>query len=78
MNCQKGNHIMLLHFPFLLLSSVELISSQNQAKEDKRKLRRVLKEFEDNFFQETGRRVQREDRTPMETEYHEYKVRYQI
>ncbi len=55
--------------------SVELIASQNQAKDDKRKLRKVLKEFEDNFFQETGRRVQREDRTPMESEYNEYKVR---
>ena len=57
------------------LCSVELIASQNQAKDDKRRLRKVLKEFEDNFFQETGRRVQREDRTPMETEYNEYKVR---
>lgn len=51
----------------------ELIKTQNQALADKKKVRRILKEFEDNFFKEKGRKVQKEDRGPMEEEYNEYK-----
>jgi hypothetical protein len=35
----------------------------------------VLKEFEDEFFDTTGRKVQKEDRAPKEAEYMAYKVR---
>lgn len=52
----------------------ELIKTQNQALSDKKRVRRLLKEFEDNFFKEKGRKVQKEDRGPMEDEYNEYKV----
>lgn len=51
----------------------ELIKTQNQALADKKRVRRILKEFEDNFFKEKGRKVQKEDRGPMEEEYNEYK-----
>ncbi|XP_071829268.1 protein FAM13A-like isoform X4 [Apostichopus japonicus] len=51
----------------------ELIKTQNQALSDKKRVRRLLKEFEDNFFKEKGRKVQKEDRGPMEDEYNEYK-----
>ncbi|XP_038060896.1 protein FAM13A-like isoform X2 [Patiria miniata] len=51
----------------------ELLAMQNQSKEDKKRLRKVLKEFEDNFLKESGRSVQKEDRVPMETQYNEYK-----
>ncbi|XP_071510449.1 protein FAM13A-like [Diadema antillarum] len=51
----------------------ELLARQDQAQSEKRRLRRVLKDFEDNFLQETGQRVQKEDRSPMEMEYNDYK-----
>ncbi|XP_022080812.1 protein FAM13A-like isoform X2 [Acanthaster planci] len=51
----------------------ELLAMQNQSREDKKRLRKMLKEFEDNFFKESGRTVQKEDRVPMETQYNEYK-----
>ena len=41
---------------------------------DKKRLRKVLREFEDHFLQQTGRKVQKEDRAPMDAEYLEYKV----
>ncbi|XP_071808113.1 protein FAM13A-like isoform X1 [Asterias amurensis] len=51
----------------------ELLARQNQSREDKKRLRKILKEFEDNFFKESGRHVQKEDRIPMEVQYNEYK-----
>ena len=48
---------------------------QEQAQNEKRRLRRVLKDFEENFLRETGQRVQKEDRSPMDIEYNQYKVR---
>ena len=53
----------------------QLLDEQSKARADKRKLRRVLKEFEDEFFDQTGRKVQKEDRAPKEAEYMAYKVR---
>ncbi|XP_006821713.2 protein FAM13A-like [Saccoglossus kowalevskii] len=54
-------------------SIAELIEKQLNAKSDKKRLRKILRDFEDSFFKRTGRKVQREDRDPMETEYIEYK-----
>ena len=59
---------------FYLLCRSELLARQNQSREDKKRLRKILKEFEDNFFKESGRHVQKEDRIPMEVQYNEYKV----
>ncbi|XP_077999668.1 protein FAM13A-like isoform X3 [Glandiceps talaboti] len=54
-------------------SITELLEKQIQAKNDKKRLRKVLREFEDAFFKRTARKVQKEDRVPMESEYAEYK-----
>ncbi|XP_076074337.1 protein FAM13A-like isoform X3 [Mytilus galloprovincialis] len=43
------------------------------SKSDKKRLRRLLRNFEEDFILRTGRKVQRDDREPLQTEYHEYK-----
>ncbi|CAH1794835.1 unnamed protein product [Owenia fusiformis] len=55
------------------LTVPELISEQNGARNTKKELRKVLREFEDEFLRQTGRKVQKEDRAPMDAEYNEYK-----
>ncbi|XP_024859297.1 protein FAM13A-like [Kryptolebias marmoratus] len=40
---------------------------------EKKIRRKVLKEFEDEFYRQTGRTCQKEDRSPMKDEYQEYK-----
>ena len=47
----------------------ELIHS----KSEKKRLRRLLRNFEEDFLLRTGRKVLREDREPLSTEYQEYK-----
>ncbi|XP_050392003.1 protein FAM13B isoform X9 [Patella vulgata] len=51
----------------------ELHDELHRTKADKRKMRKQLREFEDVFFQEHGRKVQKEDRTPLQEEYNSYK-----
>lgn len=51
----------------------ELLYQQQQARSEKRRLRRVLREFEEEFQQQTGRKIQKEDKAPMEALYGEYK-----
>ncbi|KAI0239940.1 Protein FAM13A [Lamellibrachia satsuma] len=55
------------------LSSSQLYEEQQRVMSDKRRLRKVLRLFEDDFFSKTGRKVQKEDRAPMQSDYHEYK-----
>ncbi|CAB3364254.1 Hypothetical predicted protein [Cloeon dipterum] len=55
------------------LSLTELIARQAEAKELKHKLRRELRDFEDEFQRATGRRLQKEDREPKQKEYAVYK-----
>ncbi|XP_053383578.1 protein FAM13A-like [Mercenaria mercenaria] len=47
----------------------ELIRSRNT----KKRLRKTLRDFEEAFHRKTGRKVVRDDRIPMQTEYNEYK-----
>ncbi|KAK2566202.1 Protein FAM13A [Acropora cervicornis] len=47
-------------FAFLLRE--ELNEQLELKRKEKKKMRKILKKFEDDFFEETGRRVQREDR----------------
>ncbi|XP_067850562.1 protein FAM13A isoform X2 [Heptranchias perlo] len=54
-------------------SMPELQEQLQEARADKKRLRKILRDFEDTFFQENGRNVQREDRAPMAEEYSEYK-----
>ncbi|XP_065641635.1 protein FAM13A isoform X1 [Hydra vulgaris] len=52
----------------------ELIEQQNETKRAKKQLGKLLKEFEDKFFIDQHRKVQKEDRIPKEREYREYKL----
>uniref|UniRef100_A0A8C8UCW6 FAM13A-like domain-containing protein n=1 Tax=Peromyscus maniculatus bairdii TaxID=230844 RepID=A0A8C8UCW6_PERMB len=44
-----------------------------ETRADKKRLRKALREFEEQFFKQTGRSPQKEDRMPMADEYYEYK-----
>ncbi|XP_041064957.1 protein FAM13C isoform X2 [Carcharodon carcharias] len=54
-------------------SMPELLEHLREARSQKKKLRKVLREFEEQFFKQTGRNVLKEDRIPMAEEYSEYK-----
>ncbi|KAJ8281441.1 hypothetical protein GJAV_G00067730 [Gymnothorax javanicus] len=54
-------------------SMPELVEQLQEAREEKKRLRKNLREFEEQFFRENGRSVQREDRSPLAQEYNEYK-----
>nr|XP_033783099.1 protein FAM13B isoform X3 [Geotrypetes seraphini] len=54
-------------------SMPELLEQLWKARAEKKKLRKTLREFEEGFYQQNGRNVQKEDRTPMLEEYREYK-----
>uniref|UniRef100_H3D0E9 Family with sequence similarity 13 member A n=1 Tax=Tetraodon nigroviridis TaxID=99883 RepID=H3D0E9_TETNG len=53
----------------------ELVEQLQEAREEKKRLRKNLKEFEEQFFRQNGshRNVQKEDRSPLAAEYGEYK-----
>lgn len=64
---------------FHTMSREELNEQLELKRKEKKKMRKILKKFEDDFFEETGRRVQREDRGDMEPDYHEYKhIKHQL
>ncbi|XP_068264834.1 protein FAM13B isoform X2 [Nyctibius grandis] len=54
-------------------SMPELLEQLWKARAEKKKLRKTLREFEEEFYQQNGRNVQKEDRVPMLDEYKEYK-----
>ncbi|XP_013863243.1 protein FAM13A [Austrofundulus limnaeus] len=54
-------------------STEELVEQLQETREEKKRIRKNLKEFEDQFFRQNGRTVQKEDRSPLADEYHEYK-----
>ncbi|XP_060096385.1 protein FAM13B isoform X5 [Heteronotia binoei] len=54
-------------------SMPELLEQLWKARAEKKKLRKTLREFEEAFYQQNGRNVQKEDRAPMLDEYREYK-----
>ncbi|XP_027057443.1 protein FAM13A-like isoform X1 [Pocillopora damicornis] len=61
------------------MSRDELSEQLELKKKEKKKMRKKLKTFEDEFFEETGRRVQRDDRGEMQNDYHEYKhIKHQL
>ncbi|PNF24688.1 hypothetical protein B7P43_G17562 [Cryptotermes secundus] len=51
----------------------ELLDQQRTTREEKKRLRRSLREFEEDFQHRTGKKLQREDRIPMESTYIAYK-----
>ncbi|NXY67761.1 FA13C protein, partial [Glareola pratincola] len=50
-----------------------LLEHLRETRADKKRLRKALKEFEEQFYKQTGRSPQKEDRVPMAEEYSEYK-----
>ncbi|XP_008066789.2 protein FAM13C isoform X2 [Carlito syrichta] len=50
-----------------------LLDHLRETRADKKRLRKALREFEEQFFRQTGRSPQKEDRIPMADEYYEYK-----
>ncbi|KAM8852502.1 protein FAM13A-like [Synchiropus picturatus] len=54
-------------------SRAELLDHLRTARSEKRRLHRTLREFEAQFYSETGRVCQKEDRGPMAEEYCQYK-----
>uniref|UniRef100_A0A3Q2YPI7 Family with sequence similarity 13 member A n=1 Tax=Hippocampus comes TaxID=109280 RepID=A0A3Q2YPI7_HIPCM len=50
----------------------ELVEQLQETREEKKQIRKTLKEFEEQFFRQNGN-VQKEDRSPLATEYNEYK-----
>ncbi|KAM6265429.1 protein FAM13C [Porphyrio hochstetteri] len=50
-----------------------LLEHLRETRADKKRLRRALREFEEQFYRQTGRSPQKEDRVPMAEEYSEYK-----
>ncbi|KAM8799042.1 protein FAM13B [Eudromia elegans] len=54
-------------------SMPELLEQLWKARAEKKKLRKTLREFEEEFYQQNGRNIQKEDRVPMLDEYREYK-----
>ncbi|XP_052764243.1 protein FAM13A-like isoform X2 [Mya arenaria] len=55
------------------LSVPELKDELMKSRGSKKRLRKTLRDFEEGFAQQAGRKVGREDRQPMQTEYNEYK-----
>ncbi|XP_035283473.1 protein FAM13A-like isoform X1 [Anguilla anguilla] len=58
-----------LHFA----SMPELVEQLHQTREEKKRIRKKLREFEDTFFRQNGRNVQKEERPALAEEYTEYK-----
>ncbi|KAM9804135.1 protein FAM13A-like [Neosynchiropus ocellatus] len=54
-------------------SRAELLDHLRTARSEKRRLHRTLRDFEDQFYSQTGRVCQKEDRGPMAEEYCQYK-----
>ncbi|XP_071058776.1 protein FAM13C-like, partial [Pseudochaenichthys georgianus] len=51
----------------------QLLQSLRETRGEKKTRRKVLRQFEDEFYRQTGRICQKEDRSPMKEEYQEYK-----
>ncbi|XP_069373819.1 protein FAM13A-like [Paralichthys olivaceus] len=54
-------------------SRSQLLQSLRDTRAEKKTRRKALREFEDQFYRQTGRICQKEDRSPMKEEYQEYK-----
>ncbi|CAL8329965.1 unnamed protein product [Merluccius merluccius] len=51
----------------------ELVEQLQETREEKKRIRMNLREYEDQFFRENGRNLQKEERSPLALEYNEYK-----
>eukprot|EP00117_Sycon_ciliatum_P000386 scpid17950/ scgid5772/ Protein FAM13A len=57
-----------------LLNRIELLEQFKAITDSKQRVKRKLKQYEEDFFQRTGRRVGKEDRGAFIDDYEEYKV----
>lgn len=55
------------------LSLPELLQQRRQIRLEKRRLRKILREFEEEFCRKNGKKVQKEDKISVEPMYSEYK-----
>ncbi|XP_030643300.1 protein FAM13A-like [Chanos chanos] len=53
---------------------LELFEQLKETRAEKRRLRKVLREYEKTIFSQTGRNTQKEDRAPLAEEYCKYKT----
>ncbi|XP_023982473.1 protein FAM13A isoform X3 [Physeter macrocephalus] len=67
--CSQDTGLSNLH----AASIPELLEHLQEMREEKKRIRKKLRDFEDSFFRQNGRNVQKEDRTPMAEEYSGYK-----
>ncbi|XP_077738984.1 protein FAM13A isoform X8 [Canis aureus] len=67
--CSQDTGLSNLH----AASIPELLEHLQEMREEKKRIRKKLRDFEDNFFRQNGRNIQKEDRAPMAEEYNEYK-----
>uniref|UniRef100_A0A2K6EVC3 Family with sequence similarity 13 member A n=1 Tax=Propithecus coquereli TaxID=379532 RepID=A0A2K6EVC3_PROCO len=67
--CSQDTGLSNLH----AASIPELLEHLQEMREEKKRIRKKLRDFEDNFFRQNGRNVQKEDRAPMAEEYGAYK-----
>ncbi|XP_075854827.1 protein FAM13A isoform X4 [Microcebus murinus] len=67
--CSQDTGLSNLH----AASIPELLEHLQEMREEKKRIRKKLRDFEDNFFRQNGRNVQKEDRSAMAEEYGEYK-----
>ncbi|KAM9678305.1 protein FAM13A isoform 2-T2 [Trichechus inunguis] len=67
--CSQDTGLSNLH----AASIPELLEHLQEMREEKKRIRKKLRDFEDSFFRQNGRNVQKEDRAPMAEEYNEYK-----
>uniref|UniRef100_A0A3P8USA7 Protein FAM13A-like n=1 Tax=Cynoglossus semilaevis TaxID=244447 RepID=A0A3P8USA7_CYNSE len=54
-------------------SRSQLLQTLRQTRAEKKMRRKIIREFEEQFYRQTGRICQKEDRTPLKEEYQEYK-----
>ncbi|KAM3860036.1 protein FAM13C [Diretmus argenteus] len=54
-------------------SRPQLLESLRETRAEKKRRRKSLREFEEEFYRQTGRTCQKEDRTPLAEEYQDYK-----
>lgn len=72
----KSSHILALKYDNSNIHELplsEMIFQLQQVKSQKRHLRKILREFESEFLHLNGRKVQKEDKAPVDALYGEYK-----
>nr|XP_058922830.1 protein FAM13A isoform X4 [Kogia breviceps] len=67
--CSQDTGLSNLH----AASIPELLEHLQEMREEKKRIRKKLRDFEDSFFRQNGRNAQKEDRTPAAEGYSEYK-----